>query len=191
MHVSRPPKPNTPIHTFIKQLVEVTLNTGVDFFSAPVGLCSTYMFWFLFCRWLLPNFLGWRWNWSTRRSTWWRPQWPGSMSDTACAGSQGSLCLTWRMPNLGSVDLCWTPCGSIITYEITLLLLSNIQLGWGNVPLIVLIFDVSPFRSQVDLRKLKENGLIIAETMARFIFNLSDKVIIYEKTNKQTQTWGL
>ncbi|KAM8868600.1 BOS complex subunit ncln [Synchiropus picturatus] len=29
--------------------------------------------------------------------------------------------------------------------------------------------------SQVDLRKLKRNGIIIAETLARFMFNLSDK----------------
>lgn len=31
-------------------------------------------------------------------------------------------------------------------------------------------------RSQVDIRKLKRNGIIIAEALARYMYNLSDKV---------------
>lgn len=31
-------------------------------------------------------------------------------------------------------------------------------------------------RSQVDLRKLKRNGVIVAEALARFMYGLSDKV---------------
>lgn len=33
-------------------------------------------------------------------------------------------------------------------------------------------------RSQVDLRKLKRNGVIVAEALARFMYGLSDKVTI-------------
>lgn len=35
---------------------------------------------------------------------------------------------------------------------------------------------VSSHRSHVDFRKLKRNGVIIAEALARYMFNLSDKV---------------
>ena len=31
-------------------------------------------------------------------------------------------------------------------------------------------------RSQVDFRKLKRNGVVIAEALARYMYNLSDKV---------------
>lgn len=33
-------------------------------------------------------------------------------------------------------------------------------------------------RSQVDLRKLKRNGVVVAEALARFMYGLSDKVTI-------------
>lgn len=36
---------------------------------------------------------------------------------------------------------------------------------------------MSSHRSQVDLRKLKRNGVIVAEALARYMYNLSDKVI--------------
>lgn len=36
---------------------------------------------------------------------------------------------------------------------------------------------MSSHRSQVDLRKLKRNGMIVAEALARYMYNLSDKVI--------------
>lgn len=36
---------------------------------------------------------------------------------------------------------------------------------------------MSSHRSQVDLRKLKRNGIIVAEALARYMYNLSDKVI--------------
>lgn len=36
---------------------------------------------------------------------------------------------------------------------------------------------MSSRRSQVDLRKLKRNGMIVAEALARYMYNLSDKVI--------------
>lgn len=36
---------------------------------------------------------------------------------------------------------------------------------------------MSSRRSQVDLRKLKRNGIIVAEALARYMYNLSDKVI--------------
>jgi len=32
------------------------------------------------------------------------------------------------------------------------------------------------FRAQVDIRKLKRNAVIVAESLARFVYNLSDKV---------------
>lgn len=35
---------------------------------------------------------------------------------------------------------------------------------------------MSSHRSQVDLRKLKRNGMIVAEALARYMYNLSDKV---------------
>lgn len=36
---------------------------------------------------------------------------------------------------------------------------------------------VSSLRSQVDSRKMKRNGIIIAEALARYMYNFSDKVI--------------
>lgn len=36
---------------------------------------------------------------------------------------------------------------------------------------------MSSHRPQVDLRKLKRNGMIVAEALARYMYNLSDKVI--------------
>lgn len=36
---------------------------------------------------------------------------------------------------------------------------------------------VSSHRSQMDFRKLRRNGVIIAEALARYMYNLSDKVI--------------
>lgn len=36
---------------------------------------------------------------------------------------------------------------------------------------------MSSHRSEVDLRKLKRNGMIVAEALARYMYNLSDKVI--------------
>lgn len=44
---------------------------------------------------------------------------------------------------------------------------------------------MSSHRSQVDLRKLKRNGIIVAEALARYMYNLSDKVI---KRTKCAQT---
>lgn len=37
---------------------------------------------------------------------------------------------------------------------------------------------MSSHRSQVDLRKLKRNGIIVAEALARYMYNLSDQVIM-------------
>lgn len=39
-------------------------------------------------------------------------------------------------------------------------------------------FFVYSYRSQVELRKLKRNGIIIAEALARYMYNLSEKVIL-------------
>lgn len=44
------------------------------------------------------------------------------------------------------------------------------------------VIFVSSHRSQVDLRKLKRNGVIIAEALARYMYNLSEKVIKCRKT---------
>lgn len=45
---------------------------------------------------------------------------------------------------------------------------------------------MSSYRSQVDLRKLKRNGIIVAEVLARYMYNLSDKVIKRTKTKQIT-----
>lgn len=45
---------------------------------------------------------------------------------------------------------------------------------------------MSSHRSQVDLRKLKRNGVIVAEALARYMYNLSDKVIQWAQ-NAQTK----
>lgn len=48
--------------------------------------------------------------------------------------------------------------------------------------------QISLYRSQVDFGKLKRNGLIVAEALARYMYNLSDKVSgCKTQTNKNKQ----
>ena len=114
MHVSRPPKPDTPMHAFMQLLEEVTYlyckRMLFKVSSVQMTWCSEVSG--PSCRWFPPGSPGWSWVWSIRRSTWWSPQWPGSTSATVCAGSLDSPCPTWTTPNRSSGAQCWTPCRS-------------------------------------------------------------------------------
>ncbi|XP_076006043.1 BOS complex subunit NCLN [Genypterus blacodes] len=111
MHVSRPPKPDTPIHAFIQQLEEVASSrfpwVKMELVHKKINLVESTVAWE-------------HERYSLRRI----PGFTLSHLEDAKAGLRGSV--------LDTV-------------------------------------------SQVDFRKLKRNGLIIAETLARYMFNLSDK----------------
>lgn len=50
------------------------------------------------------------------------------------------------------------------------------------------VLCLSEPRSQVDLRKLKRNGVIVAEALARFMYRLSEKVTIEFDYHPSTET---
>lgn len=88
------------------------------------------------------------------------------MSATACARYQVSPSLVWKTPDLNTVAPYWTPC----KLQYSLFLKDMLQCERP-------VSFMSSHRSQVDLRKLKRNGIIVAEALARYMYNLSDKVI--------------
>ncbi|KAM9859941.1 BOS complex subunit ncln [Aulostomus maculatus] len=111
MHVSRPPKPDTPMHSFIQQLEEVVSSR---FPWVKTGLVHKKIN-------LVESTVAWEHErYSLRRI----PGFTLSHLDDPKSERRGSLLDTM---------------------------------------------------SQVDFRKLKRNGIIIAETLARFMFNLTDK----------------
>ncbi len=74
MHVSRPPKPDTPMHSFQQQLEEVSCFTALENMEYRPILVFKTLICGHFSRWFPPDFPGWSWDWSTRRSILWSPQ---------------------------------------------------------------------------------------------------------------------
>ncbi|XP_030274969.1 nicalin-1 [Sparus aurata] len=111
MHVSRPPKPDTPIHAFIQQLEEVV----------------------------------------TSRFPWVR------------------LGLVHKKINLVESTVAWEH------ERYSLRRIPSFTLSHLEDPKSELRGSILDTMSQVDFRKLKRNGVVIAEALARYMYNLSDK----------------
>uniref|UniRef100_A0A8C7XA55 BOS complex subunit NCLN n=1 Tax=Oryzias sinensis TaxID=183150 RepID=A0A8C7XA55_9TELE len=124
VHVSRPPKPDTPVHSFIQQLEEVVSSR---FSWVKVGLVH-------------------------------------------------------KKINLVESTIAWEH------ERYSLRRIPGFTLSHLEDPKSALRGSILDTMSQVDFRKLKRNGLIIAETLARFMYNLTDKVNKSRKHNKNLQT---
>nr|XP_046241283.1 nicalin-1-like [Scatophagus argus] len=111
MHVSRPPKPDTPIHSFIQQLEEVVSS---------------------------------RFPWVT-------------------------VGLIHKKINLVESTVAWEH------ERYSLRRIPSFTLSHVEDPKSELRGSILDTMSQVDFRKMKRNGIIIAETLARYMYNLSDK----------------
>uniref|UniRef100_A0A3P9IVC7 BOS complex subunit NCLN n=1 Tax=Oryzias latipes TaxID=8090 RepID=A0A3P9IVC7_ORYLA len=111
VHVSRPPKPDTPVHSFIQQLEEVVSSR---FSWVKVGLVH-------------------------------------------------------KKINLVESTIAWEH------ERYSLRRIPGFTLSHLEDPKSALRGSILDTMSQVDFRKLKRNGLIIAETLARFMYNLTDK----------------
>uniref|UniRef100_A0A668U6P4 BOS complex subunit NCLN n=1 Tax=Oreochromis aureus TaxID=47969 RepID=A0A668U6P4_OREAU len=121
MHVSRPPKPDTPMQSFIQQLEEVTTTRSHQFPWVKVGLVH-------------------------------------------------------KKINLVESTVAWEH----ERYSLRRIL--GFTLSHLEDPKSELRGSILDTMSKVDFRKLKRNGIIIAEALARYMYNLSDKVTEYMKT---------
>uniref|UniRef100_A0A669B7V7 BOS complex subunit NCLN n=1 Tax=Oreochromis niloticus TaxID=8128 RepID=A0A669B7V7_ORENI len=121
MHVSRPPKPDTPMQSFIQQLEEVTTTRSHQFPWVKVGLVH-------------------------------------------------------KKINLVESTVAWEH----ERYSLRRIL--GFTLSHLEDPKSELRGSILDTMSKVDFRKLKRNGIIIAEALARYMYNLSDKVTECMKT---------
>lgn len=108
----------------------------------------------------------WSSPWCIRRSTWLMTPWHGSMSASGSAAFPPSRSRTWRATAVPCATPSWI-CGQWPLSEPV----------DPSVPLCnELIWGVCVSRSHVDLKKLSRNTKLIAEALARVVYNLTEKV---------------